>query len=135
MQPNHAIDHSKSKIQEFSEQLSAANPFCALGCLGQVSPGGRAMAGGGGQVCSLQPTCLSTGPKVQPGLCHCSCSPLLLPHTAACHKAASSPVLPIIVANKLLTYLCATQITLIKFSSFKIFVVTNSDSSTLPTYG
>lgn len=87
MQPNHAIDHSKSKIQEFSEQLSAANPFCAKGCLGQVSPGGRFMGGEGkgGQVWSVQPTCLKAGPKV----CYCSCSPLLLPPTAVCHKATS----------------------------------------------
>lgn len=81
MQPNHAIDHSKSKIQEFSEQLSAANPFCALGCLGQVCPGGRAMGGAGGQVCSLQPTCLSAGPQ---GAARAVLL-LLLPTAAASH--------------------------------------------------
>lgn len=51
-----------------------------------------------------------SGPQVLQGLWYL-CSSLLLAlllWTVICHKATSSPVVLIMVANKLLAYLCAT---------------------------
>lgn len=130
MQPNHAIDHSKSKIQEFSNSCLQLTLSVQWAALARFPLEADLQEGKGGQVWSLQPTCPSAGPQ---GAARAVLL-LLLPIAAACHKATSSPVLLVMVANKLLTYLCATQITLIKFSSFKIFGVTNCDSSIPPTY-